>query len=66
MNATGGGTRRLTTQFGVQRAPYWFTATRLDFTSNKLFGGGIATLDVSTSQPPARVNGSILGDSNPG
>ena len=66
MNASGTGTRRLTTQLGVQRAPYWFTNTRLDFTSNKLFGGGIATVDVSTSQPPARVSGSILGDSNPG
>ncbi len=66
MNASGGGTRRLTTQLGVQRAPYWVTSTQLDFTSSKLFGGGIATIDVSTSQPPTRLNGSIIGDSNPG
>ncbi len=66
MNADGSGTRRLTTQFGVQREPYWFTSTRLDFTSDKLFGGGIATLDLSTSQPPTRVSGSRLGDSSPG
>jgi Tol biopolymer transport system component len=66
MDAGGGNTRRLTTQLGVQRAPYWASATRLDFTSNKLFGGGIAGLDVTTSQAPVRITGSILGDANPG
>ncbi len=66
MDPNGHGTRRLTTQLGIQRAPFWFSSTQLAFTSTKLIGGGVAMLDLTTNAPPARVKGSIAGDSNPG